>query len=84
MVKGSTLLGKKLTCICSIKSDAQSKIYTFEEAIDVGCVLKSVWRWGYAIFDDEMLRAWKAPLVEFRLGHEQFDSFVLLFECDWR
>ncbi|KAJ5800565.1 uncharacterized protein N7518_002633 [Penicillium psychrosexuale] len=43
---------------------------TFEEAIDVDCAPKSVWRWGYAIFDDERLRAWKVPLAEFRLGHE--------------
>ncbi|CAG8895258.1 unnamed protein product [Penicillium egyptiacum] len=43
---------------------------TFEEAIDVECPRKSVWRWGYAIFDDERLTAWKAPLMEFRLGNE--------------
>ncbi|KGO74996.1 hypothetical protein PITC_032340 [Penicillium italicum] len=43
---------------------------SFEEAIDVQCARKSVWLWGYAIFDDERLTAWKAPLVEFRLGEE--------------
>ncbi|KGO48872.1 hypothetical protein PEX1_102420 [Penicillium expansum] len=43
---------------------------TFEEAIDFQCARKSVWLWGYAIFDDERLTAWKAPLVQFRLGEE--------------
>ena len=43
---------------------------TFEEAIDIQCPRKSLWCWGYAIFDDERLKAWKAPLTEFRLGNE--------------
>lgn len=52
---------------------------TFEEAIDVDCAPKSVWRWGYAIFDDERLRAWKA--VWATSPNLQFQLFILLFEC---
>ncbi|KAJ6118152.1 hypothetical protein N7471_014029 [Penicillium samsonianum] len=43
---------------------------TFEEAIDLESAREFLWRWGYAIFDDERLMAWKAPLVEFRLRNE--------------
>ncbi|CAI7629971.1 unnamed protein product [Penicillium glandicola] len=48
----------------------QTPEQTFEEAIDFDGARKSLWSWGYAIIDDERLMAWKAPLVEFRLGEE--------------
>ncbi|KAJ5970172.1 uncharacterized protein N7479_000090 [Penicillium vulpinum] len=41
---------------------------TFEDAIDLEGGHESVWRLGLAIFDDERLMAWKAPLSEYRLG----------------
>ncbi|KAJ5509992.1 hypothetical protein N7453_002095 [Penicillium expansum] len=41
---------------------------TFEAAIDVEDADEALWSWGIAIFDDERLKAWKAPLVEYRLA----------------
>ncbi|OQD68308.1 hypothetical protein PENPOL_c003G10715 [Penicillium polonicum] len=40
---------------------------TFEEAIELE-EEEFLWSWGFAIFDDERLTAWKAPLLEYRLA----------------
>ena len=41
---------------------------TFEDAIDLKGRDEALWSWGFAIFDDERLTAWKAPLLEYRLA----------------
>ncbi|CRL26732.1 Lysosome-associated membrane glycoprotein, conserved site [Penicillium camemberti] len=41
---------------------------TFEDAIDLEGGDEALWSWGFAIFDDERLTAWKAPLLEYRLA----------------
>lgn len=41
---------------------------TFEDAIDLEGKDEALWSWGFAIFDDERLTAWKAPLLEYRLA----------------
>lgn len=41
---------------------------TFEDAIDLESTDEELWCWGFAVFDDERLMAWNAPLSEYRLA----------------
>lgn len=41
----------------------------FEDVIDLEGSEENLWKWGFAIFDDERLRAWNALVLEYRSAH---------------
>ncbi|CAG8893184.1 unnamed protein product [Penicillium egyptiacum] len=43
-------------------------VETLEDVVDLQSGDEGTWCWGVAIFDDERLTAWKAPLLQYRSG----------------